>query len=369
MKRYAKINKALVLNVVFVLFVLLLDLAFALDCPKFPELAQKDWEVKVGAEVAKIGNLKGAELKTTTRSVTQDLLTKLPDSGKVYLEQMMFAAYCSTLRDDKTLTETEKSERIKEYNREVRNTINPKKTSSPKKTKQKSDKDETPKDNIKTHIAVYVYERGYKLDGEKKTYYYEMRNLANNCSLWRQEISNLCRGRSITPTPIAKIIMKLFLDNPSKILLSNVRVGLRGMKFENVFCTPNIECSMKSVKTSNEATATQVIMIPSLSPTGKAVLSLETPIDRKTYKENTRITVLIPFVTSDQINITQPKLLKFNAMEMIKLESELRTGERTFADERIEYRILCPDEPDIVEHKFEPLPPAKKCAKGIGDNW
>lgn len=84
---------------------------------------KKDWEVNVRAEVAKIGPLKGADLKTTTRNITQDLLGKLPEGERIYLEQMMFAAYCSTLRDDKTLTETERSKRLKEYIREVRSVI------------------------------------------------------------------------------------------------------------------------------------------------------------------------------------------------------------------------------------------------------
>ena len=107
---------------------LLLNSASAIECPKFPEQAKKDWEVKVSAEVAKIGPLKGAELNTITKNVTQDLFAKLPDAGRVYLEQMMLAAYCSTLRDDKTLSETEKSKRLREYIGEVRRVITTRET-------------------------------------------------------------------------------------------------------------------------------------------------------------------------------------------------------------------------------------------------
>jgi hypothetical protein len=120
-------KKPIAFGVVAIL-ALLLNPAFAIECPKFPEQTKKDWEVKVTAEVAKIGPLKGAELKATTRNVTQDLFAKLPDAGRVYLEQMMFSAYCSTLRDDKTLSETEKSKRLREYIREVRIAITAKKT-------------------------------------------------------------------------------------------------------------------------------------------------------------------------------------------------------------------------------------------------
>lgn len=97
--------------------------ALGLDCPKTPEQVKKDWEVEVAAAIVKIGPVKGGELKTRTRNATQDLLGKLPDAGRIYLEQMMFSAYCSALRDDKTIKESEKAKLLKAYSAEVRNTI------------------------------------------------------------------------------------------------------------------------------------------------------------------------------------------------------------------------------------------------------
>lgn len=97
--------------------------ARALDCPHIPEQARKDWEVEVRAAVGSIGPVKGAELATRTRSATRDLLGKLPQADKVYLEQMMYASYCSSLRDDSDLSESQKRERIKAYNLEVRKTL------------------------------------------------------------------------------------------------------------------------------------------------------------------------------------------------------------------------------------------------------
>ncbi len=126
--------KYVVTNLVVIL-ALFIGNVYALECPKFPEQLKKDWEVKVSAEVAKLGPLKGADLRTATKTTTQDLLNKIPDTGKIYLEQMMYAAYCTTLRDDKTLTETERSNRILEYNREVRRTINASKSTSSKVSK------------------------------------------------------------------------------------------------------------------------------------------------------------------------------------------------------------------------------------------
>ncbi len=114
------------------LAMLSLSQVFALDCPKFPEQAKKDWEIMVAAEALKIGPLKGAELKTTTRNATRDLFANLPDAGRVYLEQMMLATYCSSLRDDKTLSDTEKSKRLKEYIGEVRKVIRAQNSTHPK---------------------------------------------------------------------------------------------------------------------------------------------------------------------------------------------------------------------------------------------
>lgn len=95
----------------------------ALECPKMPEQARKDWEVEVKAAVGKIGPARGADLETRTRTATQDLMGKLPQADKVYLEQMMYATYCSALRDDASLAEAEKALRIRAYNFEVRRTL------------------------------------------------------------------------------------------------------------------------------------------------------------------------------------------------------------------------------------------------------
>jgi hypothetical protein len=96
---------------------------YALDCPAPPEQARKDWETEVTAAVGKIGPVKGGELQTRTRTATVDLLGKLPEAGKIYLEQMMFAAYCSALRDDRKTPEAEKAQLLRTYSVEVRKTL------------------------------------------------------------------------------------------------------------------------------------------------------------------------------------------------------------------------------------------------------
>ena len=78
-------------------FLIILFMPFqssAIDCPKIPEQTNKEWDVEVKAAVGKIGPVKGAELETRTKKATLDLMGKLPQADKVYLEQMMYATYC-----------------------------------------------------------------------------------------------------------------------------------------------------------------------------------------------------------------------------------------------------------------------------------
>jgi hypothetical protein len=93
--------------------------AAALECPEPPKQTQKDWDTQVRAEVGRIGPVRGAELQTRVQSVTHDLLTRLPGADKLYLEQMMFSAYCTALRDDRQIAEGDKARQIMEYRREL----------------------------------------------------------------------------------------------------------------------------------------------------------------------------------------------------------------------------------------------------------
>jgi hypothetical protein len=106
-----------------ILISLLTQDVYALECPPPITQISKDWEVEVNATVAKIGPAKGPELKTKTKNATQNLLDKLPASDRIYLEHMMYSTYCSSLRDDKQISDSEKSRRLHEYNSEIRKTI------------------------------------------------------------------------------------------------------------------------------------------------------------------------------------------------------------------------------------------------------
>jgi hypothetical protein len=150
---------------VLLIAILMPAVASGLECPSMPQQTQKDLEVEVRAAVGKIGPARGAELETKTKAVTRDLMGKLPQADKVYLQQMMFAAYCSALRDDKSISETEKGKRIKAYNDQVLKTLygqqgKPQASGDPEKT-------------VREHLQVA---RNYEIDRNKaKTLEYALK--------------------------------------------------------------------------------------------------------------------------------------------------------------------------------------------------
>lgn len=97
--------------------------AGALQCPEMPRQASRDTEVEVRVGVRLLGDAKGTELETRTRQMTTDLLGKVPRADRVYLEQMLFAAYCSSVRDNAALTEGEREARVLAYRREMQKAL------------------------------------------------------------------------------------------------------------------------------------------------------------------------------------------------------------------------------------------------------
>lgn len=97
--------------------------AWALQCPEMPKQASRDTEVEVRVGVRLLGDAKGPELETRTRQLTTDLLGKVPRADRVYLEQMLFAAYCSSVRDNAALSEGEREARVLAYRREMQRAL------------------------------------------------------------------------------------------------------------------------------------------------------------------------------------------------------------------------------------------------------
>ena len=81
--------------------------------------------------VGRLGPVKAGEFSTNVQNTTRDLLGSLPKGDRVYLEQMMFAAFCSSLQSDGSLTGKEKTRARRDYAREVRQTVLPASSPAP----------------------------------------------------------------------------------------------------------------------------------------------------------------------------------------------------------------------------------------------
>lgn len=92
------------------------------SCPPPPKQISKDAKVGVNGAVGKLLKLSGVELGVSVQTSTMDLLTKLPEADKIYLQQMLFAAYCGLL-EKSDLKPEEKAERVLAYNSSVRATL------------------------------------------------------------------------------------------------------------------------------------------------------------------------------------------------------------------------------------------------------
>lgn len=89
--------------------------ARSLDCPDPPEQVRREVDADVRAEVAKLGPAKGAQFEARLRLASRDLMGRLPGADRVYLEQMMFSAYCTALRDDPGVPAGAKARLILDY--------------------------------------------------------------------------------------------------------------------------------------------------------------------------------------------------------------------------------------------------------------
>ena len=58
-------------------------------------------------------------------------------------------------------------------------------------------------------------------------------------------------------------------------------------------------------------------------------------------------------------------------MKILNRETVLRTGDETFADEKIELTMLHSDEPDLKEEdvSYRLLPKARVCPEAIAGDW
>jgi hypothetical protein len=226
-------------------------------------------------------------------------------------------------------------------------------------------------------VAFYTYERAFLLEGNTKAYFYENRNLVSDCSLRRIE-QTLPKGRAKTPDPQSWVLIKFLLENVTDQPITNLRMDIRSPLLRpttTLFATSNLEATGAWDTIAKDAPRAYVISITAIAPMASAVVSVKTPIDEKLrqfiYADHGRVTIQVPYLSADQFGTFPLKVSRINAMKILNRESVLRTGDETFANEKIELTMLRSDEPDLKDEdlSYRLLPKARVCPEGTAGDW
>jgi len=230
---------------------------------------------------------------------------------------------------------------------------------------------------IHVGVAFYTYERAFTLEGNSKAYYYETRNLVSDCRLRRID-QTFPKGRAMTPDPQSWVLSKFLIENVSEDRITNLSLEIKSPLLRSttkLFSTSNMGATGAWDTTEKDASGKYVISIPVIEPMVSAVVSLKTPIDETLrqfiYVDRGRVTVRVPYLSADQFGTFPLKVSRLNAMKILNRESVLRKGDETFADEKIEVRMLSADEPDLKDEalSYQPLSKARDCPEGTAGDW
>jgi len=230
---------------------------------------------------------------------------------------------------------------------------------------------------IHVGVAIYAYERAFLLEGDTKTYFYENRNLVTDCSLRRIE-QIFPKGRSKTPDPQSWVLIKFLMENVTEHPLTNLRMAIKSPLLRStttLFTTSNVEATGSLDTTPKDIPATYVIMLPAIAPMTSGVISVKTPIDETLrqfiYTDRGRMTIQVTSLSGDQFGTFPLKISRLNAMKILNRESVLRTGEETFANEKIEFTELGANEPNVKDEAvtYQPLSKAHICPEGTAGDW
>ena len=230
---------------------------------------------------------------------------------------------------------------------------------------------------IHVGVAFYSYERAFTLEGNTKAYFYENRNLVSDCSLRRIE-QTFPKGRAKTPDPQSWVVIKFLIDNVSDHRLTNLRLDIKSPLLRpstTLFTTANVEATGMWDTAAADAPGKYTMTIPVIEPTVSAVVSLKTPIDETMrqiiYVDHSRMTVQVLHLLADQFGTFPLKVARLNAMKILNRESVLRTGDETFANEKMDVTMLRPDESDLKDDAvlYQPLSTAHVCPEGTAGDW
>jgi hypothetical protein len=232
-----------------------------------------------------------------------------------------------------------------------------------------------PHPDIHVGVAMYTSERGFTLEGTTKASLTRRQDLVSNCTLWQFPPMQHKHPEKVTDLH-SWVLTKLLLENASDQGLTNLRMGvvtrLHNTSTE-LSATPNVEATGMVESTSQDGLHKYVISIASLGPHASAVLSLQTPMNDNLLRvlSQEHITVRLPavFLSADQLWNFHPTVASFNASTMLKLETEMQTGERvTSLVEKIESKTLPPSDPDLLaeDASHQLLPTIPDCQVGAG---
>jgi hypothetical protein len=168
------------------------------------------------------------------------------------------------------------------------------------------------------------------------------------------------------------------MENMSDQSITKFRMSIKSPLVRpttTLFTTPNVEATGAWETMATDAPHMYVISIAAIAPMASAVLSLKTPLDETVrqfvYVDHSRVTVQVPFLSADQFKTFPLKISRINAMKILNRESVLRTGDETFANEKIEFTMLRSDEPDLKDEavSYRLLPKARACPEGTAGDW
>jgi hypothetical protein len=89
------------------------------------------------------------------------------------------------------------------------------------------------------------------------------------------------------------------------------------------------------------------------------------------YVKRRPVTIQVPYVSADQFRQYPPIVSRTNAVKMLNREGVLRTGNDTFADEKLQVTMLPPNEPNVQEQEasYQILARAKTCSEAEAGVW
>jgi hypothetical protein len=232
-----------------------------------------------------------------------------------------------------------------------------------------------PHPDIHVGVAMYTSERGFTVEGTTKATLTRTEDLVSNCTLWRFPPTLHTSPAKVTDLH-AWVLSKVLLDNLSDQRLTNLRMGVVSRLHNastELSATPNVEATGILESTSQDGLHKYVISIAALGPHASAIFNLQTPMNdnlRRVLSQE-HITVRLPavFLLADQLWNFHPAVTSINASTLLKLETEMRTGERGASlIEKIERTTLAPSDPDLVaedlSHRL--LPTIPDCQEGTG---